>query len=111
MKARTGLGWLLRRLSALGLVALACAVVNARARADDCVQRAIHAGHYLSVEELGEWEPLSDRPLLIWIPSTAPAHLLHLSKALPGLQHAEVIDVVDGDKDWTSQDFVDASVP
>jgi hypothetical protein len=92
-------GWLLRHLSVLGLVTLASAFVGPQARADDCVQRAINAGHYLRVEDLGEWQPLGDRTLLIWIPGTARAHLLHLSKALPGLQHAEVIDVVDSDKD------------
>jgi len=69
------------------------------AAATACEQRAKEAGHYIPVEELGDWDLIDDQTLLIWVPDTARAHLVHLSKPLPLLRGADVVSVVGGGKD------------
>lgn len=80
-------------------VVLALLPLPGVAYAGGCEQHAKDTGHYIPVEELGDWEPIDDRTLLIWIPDTPRAHLVHLSRPLPTLRDAEGLTVVEHGED------------
>ena len=64
-----------------------------------CEQYAKSVGDFIPVEELGEWDVIDDQTLLIWVPGSARAHLVRLSKPLPMLQETEELSVVGGGRE------------
>lgn len=71
----------------------------AAAGASACEARALAAHEVVRGGSLENWEPLSDRAVLIWAKHSARAYLVSLDKNLEGLAAAPVIDLVDGDHD------------
>ena len=51
------------------------------------------------VATLAEWQPLDDHTLLLLAPGDERGHLLHVTPAIPGLQSANEVDIVDGNLD------------
>jgi Family of unknown function (DUF6491) len=64
-----------------------------------CEQHAKSVGDYIPVRELGDWDVIDARTVLIWVPGTARAHLVRLSRPLPMLNEAEELIVVGGGRD------------
>lgn len=86
----------------LGIAILAAFVTltrSAAAAGSGCEAPAIRAQQTLMADRLENWEPLDDRTVLIWAKASVRAHLIRLEKPLPGLEEAEVISLVDGDRD------------
>lgn len=83
-------------VSLLGGVQCAAA---AAAGVSTCEARALAAHELVPGGTLDNWEPLSDRAVLIWAKHSARAYLVSLDRKLAGLAAASVIDLVDGDHD------------
>ena len=66
---------------------------------EPCEQRAIRKGAAIPVEDLGQWEPLDERTLLVWAPNSAHARLLRLSRRIEALPGTDMISIIDGDHD------------
>lgn len=81
------------------LVSLAGAMQRAAAGTCACEARAAAAHQVLLAGSLDNFEPVSDRAILIWPRHSARAYLVRLERKLPGLRAAPVIDLVDGDHD------------
>jgi hypothetical protein len=64
-----------------------------------CEQRAIRHGAAIPVEDLGQWEPLDERTLLVWAPNSEHARLLRLSRRIEALPGTDMISIIDGDHD------------
>jgi len=62
-----------------------------------CEARAAAAHQVLAARNLDNWEPLSDRAVLIWMKHSERAYLVTVDRALHGLTAAPVIDLVSGD--------------
>lgn len=77
----------------LGAPSIASAVTSR------CEARAIRAHQTLFADRLDNWEPLDDRTLLIWTRRSVRAHLIRLEVPLAGLREADVVHLVDGDRD------------
>jgi|SRR5579862_7354740 len=81
------------------LVFLLGAPERGAAAVPTCEARALAAHEVVPGESLENWEPLSDRAVLIWTKHSARAYLVSLDRNLDGLTAAPVIDLVDGDQD------------
>jgi hypothetical protein len=81
------------------LVSLLALMPPAAAGTSACEARAAAAHQALPAGSLDNWEPLSDRAVLIWTRHSARAYLVRLRRGLRGLTAAPVIDLVDGDHD------------
>jgi hypothetical protein len=79
------------------LISLLGVMPAAAAGAWTCEARAAAAHQVVPAGSLDNWEPLSDRALLIWTKHSARAYLVRLDRELPGLTAAPVIDLVAGD--------------
>ena len=64
-----------------------------------CEEHARQSESSIRTEDLGQWEPLDDRTLLVWAPHSTRAHLIRLGSALAGLMETEAVAVIDGDHD------------
>jgi len=90
-------------VNVIACIASAAAVLVLQAlftpQGDKIMQCELHAksvGSYIPVQELGQWDVIDERTLLIWVPGTARAHLVRLSKAVPMLRQIEELSVVGG---------------
>lgn len=81
------------------LVSLLGGLQCAAAAASTCEARALAAHEVVPGGRLDNWEPLSERAVLIWTKHSARAYLVSLDRSLEGLGAAPVIDLVDGDHD------------
>lgn len=81
------------------LASLLGAAQDAAAAASGCEGRAASAHEVLLAGTLDNWEPVSDRAVLIWTRQSERAYLVRLDRLLRGLTAAAVIDLVDGDHD------------
>jgi Family of unknown function (DUF6491) len=81
------------------LTSLLGAMQRAAAGVSTCEARAAVMHQVLPAESLDNWEPVSDRAVLIWTQHSARAYLVSLDRRLRGLTTAPIIDLVDGDHD------------
>jgi len=65
----------------------------------DCVPAAAGSNQSIPVDDLGDWEPVNDRELLVWTRGATRAHLIRLARSIPGLSDADVVSLNDGDHD------------
>jgi hypothetical protein len=72
---------------------------RAAAGVSSCEARAAGTHQLLPAESLENWEPVSDRAVLIWTKHSARAYLVSVDRRLQGLTAAPIIDLVDGDHD------------
>jgi len=82
-------------MAAWALVGL-CSLPRSLSAAPDCTHQAVRHHQSIPVRELGEWQPIGDQAVLIWIPNSARAHLLQLTAPLKGLQDATDLTVIGG---------------
>jgi hypothetical protein len=86
---------------------VACATLSRTA--DAPAQKSAGEGECLRAAGLSQWEPLSDRELLVWPLGSTRAHLLRLATAIPGMADAGELEVVDTDLNgWICPDGRDA---
>ena len=64
-----------------------------------CEAHAARTHQVLLADSLDNWEPVSDRTVLIWTRHSTRANLVRLDKPLAGLADASFIYLVDGDHD------------
>jgi hypothetical protein len=88
---------LVRAALLLASLILLLGVMPAAAGAATCEARAAAAHQVVPAASLDNWEPLSDRAVLIWTRHSARAYLVTLDREVPGLTAAPVIDLVAGD--------------
>ena len=89
-----------RRLSAC--VVTGFMLLGARApaaHAQSCEADALRRDAALRVEDLGDWEPVDERTVLVWPPGGTRAYLLRLAAPVPQLTEIEMIALEDGDRD------------
>ena len=82
----------------LGLLVL-CSTPLAIGREQSCEQRAMRKGSAIPVADLGQWEPLDERTLLVWAPNSARARLIRLSRPVQALPSTDIVSIIDGDQD------------
>lgn len=81
------------------MFALLVTMRTAAAATPGCEAHAVRAHQALLADRLDNWEPLDDRTVLIWTRRSDRAHLLRLEAPLAGLEEADIIHLVDGDRD------------
>ena len=64
-----------------------------------CEGHALRAHQTLAADRLDNWEPLDDQTVLIWVRRSVRARLIRLEAPLADLAEADVIHLIDGDRD------------
>lgn len=64
-----------------------------------CEARAVRTHQVLLAPSMADWEPVSDRAVVIWTRNSPRASLVTLAGPLRGLTSAAMITLVDGDAD------------
>lgn len=83
------------------LAALILASTRALAAASQCESHAARDHETLFAWRLSNWEPLDNRTVLIWTTHSSRASLVRLARPLDGLTSADIISLVDRDRDGT----------
>lgn len=88
-----------RRLRVTTVLASLLACRCALAATPGCEAHALRARESIPAERLANWEPVDDHTLLVWTLHDSRAHLVELSRPVPGLVDAPTVYMVTRDHD------------
>lgn len=88
-----------RRLRVATILASLLACRCALAATPDCEAHALRARESIPAAQLANWEPVNDQMLLVWTLHDSRAHLVELSRPVPGLEDAPTVYMMTRDHD------------